>query len=226
VIVQPTAGELAVAERRNAYRVLVAEVQTTLNDFGFNVGSPDGVSGGRTRNALSEFYTAIGAPVNTSISAATLDDLTTEKRKLANAKQLLRQSEQSIQQGNSQLAEQQLVNAKIASKLLEIPIRHEQAVRTAQIETLPVRPTTTQIATQTPAVTRAPVVTQIPRVTQAPLVTEVPRVTPTPAVTQTTTGNSVQQFSQLMGQINILQGKIRRKQADQAQQLDRMRNVL
>jgi hypothetical protein len=57
-------------------------------------------------------------------------------------------------------------------------------------------------------------------------VTEVPRVTPTPAVTQTTTGNSVQQFSQLMGQINILQGKIRRKQADQAQQLDRMRNVL
>jgi hypothetical protein len=211
---EPTAAELALEARKNAYRALVAEVQTTLNGFGFNVGSPDGVSGGKTRNALTQFYTTIGAPVSTSISAVTLEDLTREKRKLASAEQLLRQSVRSIQQGDEQLAGQQLANAKIASRLLKVPVRHEQAIRNIVIAKAPAA---------TPA--RIPVQTRAPEVVQNPAVAQSPTGTRTPTVTRTTASNS-QQFSQLMGQINVLQGQIRRKQADQERQLDRMRNVL
>ena len=268
-VVAPTAAELAAQASKNAYKALVAEVQTTLNEFGFTAGTPDGVSGGKTRTALSEFYTTIGAPVSTSITAATLDDLTREKRKLASAEQLLKQSEQSIQQGNPQLADQQLADARIASSLLQVPAQHEQAVAIAQLALAPVTPenplpvvtipdttvaqipTQTQtststptpaivqapVATPTPAIVQAPVATPTPAIVQAPVATptpaivQAPVVAPTPAIVQTpvvvqTTTNTSQQFTQLMGQINILQGQIKQKQDDQVQQLDRMRNVL
>lgn len=219
---EPTAAELALVERKKAYRALVAEVQTTLNGFGFNVGLPDGVSGGKTRSALTEFYTSIGSPAITSISAATLEDLTREKRNLASAEQLLRQSEQSIQQGNAQLAGQQLANARNTSRLLAVPFRHEQAVRTAQNAAVSVTPTPVVTLAQPPVQTQ----TTEPAVVEAPVAVLAPvAVAQTPTVVQTT-GTPSQQFSQLMGQINILQSQIRRKQADQVKQLDRIRNVL
>jgi peptidoglycan hydrolase-like protein with peptidoglycan-binding domain len=246
-VVAPTAAELAAQASKNAYKALVAEVQVTLNEFGFTAGSPDGVPGGKTRNALSDFYTTIGAPVSTSITAATLEDLTRERRNLAKAEQLLRRSEQSIQQGNSQLADRQLADARNASTLLQVPVQHEQAVRiarlavatespfpvvTAPVTTLAQIPTQTQITNQAPAVVQSPpvveqiaAITPTPVVVQAPVVNQAPAIVQAPIVVQTATSIS-QQFTQLMGQINILQGQIRRKQADQVQQLDRMRNVL
>jgi hypothetical protein len=226
---EPTAAELALEARKRDYRALVAEVQTTLNGFGFNVGSPDGVSGGKTRSALTEFYTTIGAPATTTISANTLEDLTREKRNLANAEQLLKQSEQSIEQGNAQLAGQQLANARSASRLLNVPFRHEQAVRTAQNVVVPVIPATAPVVTlaQIPVQTQivAPAVAQLPTIVRAPAVAQIPEAIQTQAVVQTTASIS-QQFSQLMGKINILQGQIRRQQADQVKQMDRIRNVL
>ena len=66
---------------------------------------------------------------------------------------------------------------------------------------------------------------ELPTAPEAPVVNQAPAIVQAPTVVQTATSIS-QQFTQLMRQINILQGQIRRKQADQVQQLDRMRNVL
>lgn len=230
---EPTAEQLALAERRKAYKALVAQVQTALNGFGFNVGSPDGVSGGKTRKALTDFYTAISAPVVTAISDATLENLARERNKLNSARQLLRQSEQSIGQGNSQLAGQLLANAKSTSRLLKVPAQHEQALRTAQNTTLPLTTATAtqasktakqQTAPQNPTGVNQPKLVPIATAAQAPETAQNPSVTQTIADTQNG-AIGTNQFAQLMNQINTLQGQIRRKQADQAQQLDRIRNV-
>jgi TolA-binding protein len=88
---------------------------------------------------------------------------------------------------------------------------------TAPVVTLAQIPVQTQIV--------APAVAQLPTIVRAPAVAQIPEAIQTQAVVQTTASIS-QQFSQLMGKINILQGQIRRQQADQVKQMDRIRNVL
>ena len=196
-IAEPTAEQLATKARKKAYKSLVVAVQTQLNEFGFNTGFPDGVAGGKTRNALTDFYTTLGVPAVTTITAATLDDLTREKDKLISAQQLLRQSERTIEQGNAQLATQQLADARNTSSFLEVPARLEQALRSTQIATATVlapvvsqQPIQASTATQTPAVAQLPtvakpiVVTQLPAVTKPVVVAQIPTVTEPAVVTQ------------------------------------------
>lgn len=60
---------------------LVAQAQEKLNELGFDAGTPDGVSGSKTRAALQAFQNAADLPVN-----GTLDDATVAALKLKQTK--------------------------------------------------------------------------------------------------------------------------------------------
>lgn len=64
VYVDPAASQRA-AEQREQMRL----IQTRLNALGFDAGTPDGVSGPKTRRAISEFQASIGAAGTGSLSA-------------------------------------------------------------------------------------------------------------------------------------------------------------
>lgn len=51
------------APQNTAKRAQVRETQTALNYFGFPAGTPDGVSGRNTRNAVSQYQAHMGYPV-------------------------------------------------------------------------------------------------------------------------------------------------------------------
>ena len=196
-------SELQAAEARSqAYKTLVADVQRQLNEFGFNTGLPDGVPGKKTRSALSEFYKAVDAPANSSITTLTLNDFDNERRKLTNAKQFLEQSYRALEQGNARLAEQKLTDARLASKLVKVPTRLEQAIRSELDTTLPGASATG--STTAPSLPPANERSSVP--------------------TQPSSSNS-QQFGELMGQIKLLHGQIRRKEEEQALKLDRLRSI-
>lgn len=200
----PDATKQAAEADRKAYSALVSNVQTRLNELGFYAGIVDGVPGKQSRKALADFYTAVGAPVSSSIDNLTLDNLRNESRKLASAEQLLLQSEQAQQQGNTLLATQKLEEAKQTSKLLEIPDQLALALRPEAVPTLP------EVPTSEPKLN--------------------PPLSPTTTVTipdlpsQQMAGNSTL-FNELMDQINVLQDRILKHEAEQAQQLERIRNA-
>lgn len=64
VQVDPAAAQRA-AEQREQTRL----VQTRLNALGFDAGTPDGLSGPKTRNAISQFQVSIGAAPTGALSA-------------------------------------------------------------------------------------------------------------------------------------------------------------
>ena len=200
------ADEKAKAEAaQKARRELVSHVQARLNEFGFDAGFVDGMPGSQSRTALTRFYTAIGTSGSTSITNQTLDDLRDEERKLTSAEELLQQSEVALQEGNAQLATQKLEDAKQTSKLLKIPDELEIALASVTALILPDPPN------ENPEPI-TPLPKPIPDPQQNP---------PSPP-----SESSSEQFSELMDQINVLQGRIQRQQADQAEQLERIRKAL
>lgn len=194
-------AQRAMEARQEAYRSLVVDIQTQLNEFGFSAGFADGIPGERTRNALSDFYSAIGAPANSSITDLTQEDLDNERRKLKSAEQLLQQSEQALERGDTQLAEKRLDDARLTSKLLKVPARLVLALGSEQVPTLP------------DASSSGPTTAPVQPSGQSP-------------ATEQAAASTSQQFNDLMERINTLQGQIKRRQADQEQQLNRMRSAL
>ena len=203
--IAPTADPASIAAeaRRAAYRTLVTEVQTRLNGFGLNAGLPDGVPGNRTRQALTEFYTATGMPVITSISDLTLEDLIAAEQPFQRAESLLQESRLALTDGNVQLAVQKLNAAKNNSGLVQIPPTLERDIQSSLIAAQ---------SPSTPAPLPAPVSTPSPA--------------PAPQTTVNTAAAGQQNFSALMSQIKTLQGQIQRQQAEQANQLTRLRSAL
>jgi len=193
-------------ERQKAHRELVSDIQTRLNEFGFDAGFADGEAGKRTRKALADFYTAVGAPVITSFTALTLDNLRDEKLKLASAKKLLQESEQALQQGNIQFATQKLADAKQTSKLLKVPDRLEQALFQGAAPTQPEAPNVD------------------PKPTHSPLPTTTTDTPPESPPQQTASRSK--EFSDLMEEITFLHGKIQRQQDNQRRRLERIRSAL
>ena len=199
---QLTPAEQEAFARQLAYKALVASVQQSLNEFGFNAGRPDGVPGNNTRRALSSFYQAINAPVVTSITDSTLLDLQQAKRNKAQAQALLVESQRALSEGNAQLARNKLSAARRTSALLNEPSNLERTILAA-------------LNISAPAQTPTPIPNQQP--SQAPASTN---------QTPSNVANSSPQFDTLMDQINALQGQIKREQSSQATQLNRLRNAL
>ena len=191
-------------ERQKAHRELVSDIQTRLNEFGFDAGFADGEAGRRSRKALADFYAAVGAPVSTSFTVLTLDDLRDEKLKLASAEKLLQQSEQALQQGNIQFATQSLADAKQTSKLLKVPDRLELGLIQGAAPTQPEAPNVD------------------PKPTHSPLPTTTD--TPPESPPQQTASRS-KEFSDLMEEITFLHGKIQRQQDNQRRRLERIRGA-
>ena len=208
--------ELIAETRRNAYKAMVSEVQSRLNDFGFNAGFPDGVPGSNTRRALSEFYRATGATPTTSITDLTIEDLDSEKLKLDIAKRKLRESQQALADGKLALAKSSLQAAEQISGLLKVPPEHVLALRA------PV-----QAETPTPlASIQAPNVPE-PAVDAVPA-KQVDVTTPsafTPSSPPKGAGSD-ERFAELINQIKVLQGRIQRQQSDQNQQMKALRDAL
>lgn len=194
---QPSAQEQDAFARQAAYKELVAGVQQSLNGFGFNAGRPDGVPGSNTRKALASFYQAINAPVVTSITDNTLLDLQQAGRNKAQAQRLLVESQRALSEGNAQLARNKLGAARRTSALLSEPSNLERTILAALNISAPI---------QTPLPTQAAI--------------------QTPAQTPVNLANAAPQFDTLMGQINALQGQIKRQQSTQAIQLNQLRNAL
>ncbi|MFK7860710.1 MAG: peptidoglycan-binding protein [Granulosicoccus sp.] len=189
-------ARLTAEARREAYKKLVADVQTRLNGLGYPAGIPDGVPGSKTRAALRNFYTAIGAPVITSISDITLEDLIVEQSKLVSARQFLRQSELALEQGNGEVAEQKLAEAKLSSRLLDVPADLERAIQGLQVGT-----------------SAAAEAIQETQNDQLPVIA-------------TTDNKESQRFADLMDQISILYEQIKRNERRQSQRLNQLRDIL
>ena len=51
------------------------EAQARLNELGFDVGTPDGRAGGRTKTQLSKFQQSRKIPVTGVLDQATIDEL-------------------------------------------------------------------------------------------------------------------------------------------------------
>ena len=208
--------ELIAETRRKAYKAMVSEVQTRLNDFGFNAGFPDGVPGGNTRRALSEFYRATGATPTTSITDLTIEDLDSEKLKLDIAKRKLRESQQALADGKLALAKSSLQAAEQISGLLKVPPEHALALRT---------PVQTEAPTPLASI-------QAPRVPEpsanAVAVKQADVTTPSafkPSSPPKSADSDVR-FAELINQIKVLQGRIQRQQSDQNQQMKALRDAL
>ncbi|NND92403.1 MAG: hypothetical protein HKN42_16200 [Granulosicoccus sp.] len=188
-------------DRRQAYKRLVTDVQSRLNEMGFDAGYPDGVPGSRTRQALTDFYRAVDLPVVTSITDLTLEDLDAEKRKLDRARVALKESRTALAAGDLDLARSKRSEASRLSGLLTVPAELELALRAPTPE-----------AVVPPAVTTSPPTPTTP----------VQTVVKSSPVQQ----DSSRQFVELMGRINTLHGRIRRQLADQQRQLEQLRDAL
>ena len=70
-----TGGNLAVQGASGQRSMSVIEAQTKLNEFGFNVGRPDGSLGPRTKSQLSRFQQSRKIPVTGILDQATIDEL-------------------------------------------------------------------------------------------------------------------------------------------------------
>ena len=70
-----TGGNLAVQGASGQRSMSVIEAQTKLNEFGFNVGRPDGSLGPRTKSQLSRFQQSRKIPVTGLLDQATIDEL-------------------------------------------------------------------------------------------------------------------------------------------------------
>lgn len=198
--------------RREAYKNLVSDAQSRLNAFGFNAGFPDGVPGANTRRALADFYRATGATPVTSITDLTIEDLDSEKLKLDFATQLLRESQQALRDGHRTKATARLAEARKASGLLKVPEEHERALRTPETPQV-----SDQLATQQ-SIPALATTSSVPVQTKPPVRQDQP---------QNLAGhNTAVRFAELIGQINVLQGRIRRQQSDHDQQLERLRSAL
>ncbi len=57
---------------KNAYRNMVREVQTLLSQQGYDVGTPDGVPGRKTRAAVKAYQQSVGLPANGAITLGLL----------------------------------------------------------------------------------------------------------------------------------------------------------
>gem|GEM_PF-2316093 len=200
----PTAAEVAENARRAAYGTLVTDVQTRLNDFGLNAGLPDGVPGNRTREALRTFYSAVGKPVITSISDQTLDDLVSAKYPYDSAESLLQESQLALTDGNLALAVQKLTQAKNTSGLITIPDSLEREIQSSLIAEQPGVPQKTTASNPVP---------------------ESSSEKPAQSLVVPASTGSMQDMEVLMSRIQILQGQIKRQQAEQARQLKRLREA-
>jgi hypothetical protein len=70
-----TGGNLAVQGASSQRSMTVMEAQTKLNEFGFNVGKPDGNLGPRTKSQLSRFQQSRKIPVTGVLDQATIEEL-------------------------------------------------------------------------------------------------------------------------------------------------------
>ncbi len=203
----------AIAEaRREAYKSLVSDVQSRLNAFGFNAGYPDGVPGANTRRALADFYTATGASPVTSITDVTLEDLQSEKSKLERANIALRESQQALSAGDRARATEKLAEAKALSGLVKVPDAHAKALATVLASS---EERADQIALGPPAAKPAVSTTGSPTAVNGQTLSNNGSGVDSPAL-----------LGDLIGQINELQGRIRRQQSDYDQQMQQLRNAL
>lgn len=208
---QRSAGDEEAFARQEAYKELVADVQQSLNAFGFNAGRPDGVPGANTRRALTSFYQAINAPVVTSITDDTLLDLQQARRDKAQAQNLLAESQRALGSGDAQLARNKLFAARRTSALLDEPLGLEANILTALNAA-------TEPEIQVPG-PQAPVqIAQTPIQNQNQANSQ-PITPPAPQI-------NTAQFDSLMGQINILRNQIQTQQATRTSQLDKLRDAL
>lgn len=194
----PSPQPSTLSVRSAAYKKLVANVQSRLNNFGFNAGLADGVPGDKTRKALAAFYTAIQAPVKKSISSQTLNDLSIAQVQLDKAQDLLIESQLALSKGDVKTANTKLITAKRTSVLLKTPANLQRVIQASLGSTQqPVTPTIPTTPTPTPTIPSQNIVTATPP-----------------------------QFGNLMNQINILQGQIQRQQSDQENRLNTLRDAL
>ena len=111
-----------------AHRRLVQSVQSELIALGFDAGTPDGISGPQTRNAIRSFYEAAGLTPRSDIDKALLRKLQTEKSRLNTAEQFLNASRKSAERGALSDAMALLNLAKRSSPLLRIPDDYRQSL--------------------------------------------------------------------------------------------------
>jgi len=207
----PDNAKLQVAEERKiAYKNLVLQIQSSLNELGFPTGTPDGFPGNKTRNALSDFYTVLDAPASKSIDELTLANLNLQKSKLANAKQLVKQSQEALAENNTDLAIRKLADAKASSQLLKVPEALERELRESQPDNQANSSNETQIVSKPKKGELASPGT----------------LSPAPSSTTELENTSSEQFVDLMNKINTLRGKIKRIEEDQVRRLEQVRDIM
>ncbi|KZL00383.1 putative peptidoglycan binding domain protein [Pseudovibrio sp. Ad14] len=82
----PAQTQKRTTRKRSSFSAETQDIQLRLNMLGFDVGTPDGVSGRRTRNAIRQFQISIGAYANGKLDnrqIAKLYELTTPQQPAA-----------------------------------------------------------------------------------------------------------------------------------------------
>lgn len=97
----------------NSQRIaLVKDIQTRLNNLGFPAGTPDGLSGARTRRAISDFYATTDIGSQQPISQALLDDLIRAEQLQRDARSLYTQSQRALESGDVEQADRLFESAR------------------------------------------------------------------------------------------------------------------
>lgn len=100
---------------REAYQrqiALVKDIQTTLNALGFPAGTPDGLSGSKTRNAIGDFYAATRIGPAKGIGQLLLEDLRRAEQLREDAQVLHSESRRALANGDAQNARELLESAQ------------------------------------------------------------------------------------------------------------------
>lgn len=219
VVEQPVAEDPA----KIRFRALAAEIQTGLNQLGFNAGVVDGAPGAKTRSALADFYAATNLPARTTIDDFTIEDINTQANRLRKATQLLADSKNLQRTGDLQAALNTLSVAEAESNLVDIPAAYrrelEVALNNQQIaERESSEPEQQAENLPTPEPKLEPPVT--PRQEQQA------ERTPAQPVEEINPAPNDQELQQLLTQIRVSQLTLAKHKKDKADQLSAIRNAI
>lgn len=114
-----------------AMRELIYNVQSGLSSLGFDVGTPDGISGPRTRAAVAEFYLQTRQTSSDRLDDQTLVDIQAASNELNTANGLLEQSRDAASSGRTDDAIALLDSAETTSGLFRAPTGYRQNLQLA-----------------------------------------------------------------------------------------------
>ena len=75
IVKLPPLSKQSPKDDKGMSRAQIEEIQTLLNGFGYDTGTPDGISGSKTRNALREFQNRHKLPADGFASLKMLEFL-------------------------------------------------------------------------------------------------------------------------------------------------------